>query len=78
MNKTSEQNRRTRDMEVKNKLTVTRGEERGDNGGKKGKGCQGTCIKTHGQSQQGGGGIECGRWGWVGWRRVMGGKWGQL
>ena len=32
---TSEQNR-TRDMEIKNKLTVTRGE--GDNGGKKGKG----------------------------------------
>ena len=24
------------------------------------------------------GGIECGRWGWIGWGRVMGGKWGQL
>ena len=22
--------------------------------------------------------IECGKWGWVGQRRVMGGKWGQL
>ena len=31
-------------MEIKNKLTVIRGEMGGDNGGKKGKG-QGTCIK---------------------------------
>ena len=30
---------------MKNKLTVTRGEGRADNGGKGGKGCQGTCIK---------------------------------
>ena len=36
---------------MKNKLTVTRGEgevtreERDNNQGKKGKGCQGTCIK---------------------------------
>ena len=30
---------------MKNKLTVTRGEGEGDNGGKKGKGHQGTCIK---------------------------------
>ena len=31
-------------MEIKNKLTVTRGKR--DNGGKKGKGCrQGKCIK---------------------------------
>ena len=34
---TSEQNR-TRDMEIKNKLTMTRGEWGGDNGGKKRKG----------------------------------------
>ena len=33
----------TRGIEIKNKLTVTRG--RGGNGGKKGKGHQGTCIK---------------------------------
>ena len=32
-------------METKNKLTVTRREEEGDNGGKKRKGHQGTCIK---------------------------------
>ena len=35
----SEQNR-TRDIEIKNELTVTRGEVGGDNGGKKGKGFQ--------------------------------------
>ena len=36
----------TRDMEIKNKLTVTRGlEAAGDNGEKEGKGHQGTCIK---------------------------------
>ena len=34
---TNEQNR-TRDMEIKNKLTVTRGEVGGELGGKKGKG----------------------------------------
>ena len=34
----------TRDIEIKNKLTVTRGEGGGDNGGRKGKGHQGTCI----------------------------------
>ena len=33
----------TRDIEIKNKLTVTRGEAGGDNGGKKGKGHQRTC-----------------------------------
>ena len=33
-------------MDIKNKLTVTRGEERGGNGGKVGDGAsQGTCIK---------------------------------
>ena len=42
--KTSEQNR-SRDIEIKNKLTVTRGEIERDNGVKKGKGHQGTCIK---------------------------------
>ena len=33
-------------MEIKNKLTVTRGVWGGDNGGKKGKGRQRTCIKV--------------------------------
>ena len=41
---TSKQNI-TRDIEIKIKLTVTRGEVGGDNGGKMGKGHQGTCIK---------------------------------
>ena len=35
----------TRDIEIKNKLTVTRGEGEGDKRGKRGKGHQGTCIK---------------------------------
>ena len=50
---TSKQNI-TRDIEIKNKLTLTRGEVGEDNGGKRGKGYQRTCIKrTHGQSQSG-------------------------
>ena len=39
---TNEQNR-TRDMEIRNKLTVTRWEGEGDNEGKKGKGL----VKEH-------------------------------
>ena len=35
----------TRDIEVKNKLTGTREEVGGDNGGEKGKVNQGTCMK---------------------------------
>ena len=42
--KTSKQNI-TRDIEIKNKLTATRGEGDGDNGGKKGDGLSETCIK---------------------------------
>ena len=44
INKTSKQNI-TRNTEIKNKLTVTRGEGQGDNRGKKGKGHKGTGIK---------------------------------
>ena len=58
-------------MEIKSKLTVTRGE--GGNGAKKGKGHQGTAVKDP-QRQQGQGRIGCGRWGWVGRRRVMEGN----
>ena len=47
-------------MEIKNKLTATRGEE-GDNGEKKGKGHQGTCIKDPWTKPKGGR-IEGGRW----------------
>ena len=36
----------TRDMEINNKLKETRGKGEGNNGGKKGKGCQGTCRKN--------------------------------
>ena len=43
-NKKNKQNG-TRDIEIQNKLTVTRGEEVVDNAGKEGKGHQGTCIK---------------------------------
>ena len=48
---TNEQNR-TRDMEIKNKLTVIRGETGGDNGLKKGKGQVKELVhKAHGQGQ---------------------------
>ena len=72
---TSEQNG-TRDMELKNRLTVIRREWGGGQWGKEGEGSsQGTCIKgiwtmTMGRR------IEC--WGWVGQGRVMGEKWRQL
>ena len=72
INKTNKQNI-IRDIEIKNKLTVTRGAGEGDNGGKKGKDCQGTCIKDPWTKPKGGR-IEGGRWGWVG----LGGKWRQL
>ena len=49
----------------------------GDNRGKKGKGCQGTCIKDPWTKSKGGR-IEGGRWGWVGQGRVVEGKWRQL
>ena len=59
---------------MKNKLTVTRGVGGGGEEMKKAKGSQGTHIKDPWTKTMGG--IECGRWGWVGWGRVMGGKWG--
>ena len=62
-------------MEIKNKLTVTRGE--GDNRGKKGKSHQGTCIKDPWTKPKGRR-IEGGRWEWVGRGKVMAGKWRQL
>ena len=45
MTKQTSKHNITRDIEIKNKRTVTRGGVEGDNGGKKGKGHQGTCIK---------------------------------
>ena len=55
---------RTRDIEIKNKLTVSRGEEggRGRKGGKEEKGqSQGTCVKDPWRKTTGER-IECGRW----------------
>ena len=48
----SKQNR-TRDIEIENILSVTRGEVGGDNGGKRRKGFQEHVQRTHGQNQRG-------------------------
>ena len=64
-------------MEIKNKMTVTRGEVEGDNRGKKWKGRHGTCIKNPWTKTMEGR-IECRKWEWIGQGRVIGGKWGQL
>ena len=47
-------------MEIKNKLTVTRGEQSGNNGAKKGKSHQGTCIKEPWIKTPGRGGLNVG------------------
>ena len=60
---TSKQNI-TRDIEIKNNLTVTSGEGGEDIGRKKEKGDQGTCIKDT-WTKPTGGRIEDGRWGWL-------------
>ena len=49
-----------------------------DNGGKKGKGHQGTYIKDPQTKPMGCDRIEYGRWMWVRRERVVRGKWGQL
>ena len=61
------------DCEIKNKLTVTRGEVGGNNGGK-GEGFSGTTIKDT-WTKPNRGGIRGGRWGWLGWWGVVRGKW---
>ena len=61
MNKTNKQNI-TRDNEIKNKLTVTRGEVGGDHGRKRKKGCQGIHMKDTGTEPK--------------WGRIEGGRWG--
>ena len=48
-----------------------------NNEGKKGKGCQGTCIKDTWTKPMGGR-IEGGRWEWVGHEKVVVGKWREL
>ena len=63
---TSKQNL-TRDIENKNKLTVTRGEVGRDSGAKRGKGFQEHLQRTHGQNQRG---LD------QGWVVGMAGVWG--
>ena len=58
-------------MEIKNKLTVTRGEREGTNGGKGEGASQGTFVKDPWTKTMG----EGGSGGWVGQRRVIGEKW---
>ena len=48
-------------MEIRNKLTVTRGEGQGDNGAKKGKGHQETWIKDPWTKTMGGLNVGVGR-----------------
>ena len=60
---TSKQNI-TREIEIKNKLTVTRRQVGRDNGEKRGKCCQGTFIKDTWTKPKGVR-IEGGRWGWL-------------
>ena len=50
-------------MEIKNKLTVTRGLGERDNGGKKEKDCQGTCIKDPWTNTTWREGLNVGGWG---------------
>ena len=64
-------------MDIKNKVTVTRGEGEGDNRGKKGKVHQETCIKDPWTKPKRGK-IIGRRWGWVARRKVVAGKWRQL
>ena len=59
-------------MEIKNRLTVTTEEEEGVTG-KEGEGLSRNMNRGLMDKDNGGGRIECGRWGWVGQRRVMGG-----
>ena len=62
-------------MEIKNKLTVTRGGMERDNGVKKGKGYQGTSIKDPGTQTMGREGEEDCKWKVKGGQgRVMGGR----
>ena len=53
-------------------------EREGDNGGRRGRASQGTCIKDPWSRTKGGGGLNVGGGRWVGQGRVMEEKWGQL
>ena len=54
-------------------MTITTGEVGGNNGWKRGKGCQGTCIKDTWTKPKGDR-IESGTWRWLGWVWTGGGK----
>ena len=65
-------------MEIKNKLTVTRGEREGGQWEKDREGSLRNMYKgLMDKDNRGWGRIECGRWGWVGQEEVMGEKQGQ-
>ena len=63
-------------MEIRDKLTITIGKERGEYWGKEEEG-QGACIKDP-WAKTLVGRIECGIWGCLGQLRVIGEKWAQL
>ena len=62
-NKTSKQNI-TRDIDIKNNLTITRGEVGGNNGGKQGRVFRATVKDTWTTPRRGG--SWGGKWGWLG------------
>ena len=64
-------------MEIKNKLTVTRGVGGGGTMEERRGRVKEHVQRTHGHGHCGGG-LNVGGGGWVGQERVMGGKWGQL
>ena len=64
----------TRDIEIKNKLTITKGEVGGNFGGIRQKRCQGTCIKDTWTKPRWGR-IKGGKLGWLGLGSMVGGKW---
>ena len=77
MNKRNSKQNLTRDIDIKNNLSVTRGEVGEENGFKGGKGCQGTYINNTWTKPKGGR-IKGGTWGWVGQGDMVGRKWRQL
>ena len=64
-------------MEIKNKLTVTKGDGQRGNGGKQGKGHQGTYIKDTWTNPKGVGSRVGGGEGWS-WGGIVREKWRQL
>ena len=63
----------TRDSEIKNKLTVTRGEVGKDIEEKRGKRFSGTCTKDTWTKPKAGR-IKGGKWGWLRWGDWWGGN----